>query len=82
MRKSDQKDGRKRQVRQCAGLCRHLDDGQNRTRLWMRAVNAGAAQLACNVYWNPREVLEIQGVDPDEDTDDDSDSPLPNPCVR
>ena len=61
--------------------CR-IDDGQNRTRLWMRAVNAGATQQVCNVYWNPRDVLEIHGVDPDEDPDDGSDGPLPNPGVR
>lgn len=61
--------------------CR-LDAGQNRARIWMRAVNAGAAQRTCHVYWNPRDVLAIHGIDPDEDLDDDGDDPLPNPCVR
>ena len=61
--------------------CR-LDDGRDRTRLWRRAVNAGAAQQTCHVYWNPRDVLEIHGINPDEDSGDDGEDPLPNPCVR
>lgn len=61
--------------------CR-LDDGQNRARIWMRAVNAGAAQRTCHVYWNPRDVLAIHGINPDEDFGDDGEDPLPNPCVR
>ena len=61
--------------------CR-LDERQDRTRLWKRAVKAGAAQLTCHVYWNPKDVLEIHGVDPEVDIDDDGEVPLPNPCVR
>ena len=61
--------------------CR-LDERQDRIRLWKRAVKAGAAQLTCHVYWNPKDVLEIHGVDPEVDIDDDGEVPLPNPCVR
>jgi hypothetical protein len=48
--------------------CR-LGDGRDRTRLWRRALNAGANQRTCHVYWNPRDVLVIHGVDPDVDLD-------------
>jgi hypothetical protein len=59
-----------------------LHEGNDRTRLWKRAVTAGAAQLTCHVYWNPKDVLEIHGVDPEDDMDDDFEGPIPNPCVR
>lgn len=61
--------------------CR-LDAGRDRTRVWRRAVNAGAAQQTCHVYWNPRDVLAIHGINPDEDSGDDGDAPPPNPCIR
>jgi hypothetical protein len=61
--------------------CR-LHDGHDRSLIWMRAVNAGAAQRTCHVYWNPRDVLAIHGINPDEELGDDGDDPLRNPCVR
>jgi hypothetical protein len=61
--------------------CR-LDHGQDRARIWMRAVNAGAAQRTCHVYWNSRDVLAIHGINPDEDSGEDGEDPLPNPCLR
>ncbi len=42
-----------------------LGGKEDRSRIWQRAVNSGAAQRICDVYWNPDDVREIHGFDPD-----------------
>jgi len=55
-----------------------LDSGKDRARVWRQAVNSGAAQRICSVYWNPQDVLEVHGIDLDNPVDDDAgDSGLP-----
>jgi len=40
-----------------------LRTGSDRLRVWRNAVSSGAAQAICNIYWNPKDVLDVHGID-------------------
>jgi hypothetical protein len=46
-------------------LMARLSSGADREEIWRRAVDTGAAQGICNVYWNDDDALAVHKIDPD-----------------
>lgn len=51
----------------------YLEAGKDRSRIWRQATKHNAVQQICDVFWNPKDVREVYGIDLETLGDDDDD---------
>ena len=58
-----------------------MEPGKDRSRIWREAVRRDAAQRICDIFWNPKDVLEVHGINLHTRVDDGCSTDIP-PTVR